>query len=244
MKLCCCYTPSHADLFEYHFKPSLPSGFQLAAVRLDRLYTDGDFVGEGYLECLRLKIRLVVESLLAAGGNNEILVWSDVDILFLRSDVAEDLRRRMEESGVDVLFQRDGKSGRGVNGGFYGCRANARSLAFFRAVLAQLELRRDILDQTAINELLCAQQPMLRWDLLPFAYYARSQGWPPPRELMLYHANVTFGAGGVRKKVRQFEELLWIRRVGWPALAWTCLRYAPRRVKRLAATAVAFSLGT
>ena len=231
IKIFCCYTASHAELFENHFRPSLPPGIQLEAIRLDHLQTSGDFAGHGYHECLRQKIRLLIDSLARSGDG--IVVCTDVDIIFLRDDLAEDLSRRMEETGHDVLFQREGQGKRDINGGFYVCRANERSLAFFREVLALLGKNLELLDQEAINQLLSGGFP-LRWDVLPYSYFARTHGWPPPRDLMLYHANETLGADGVGQKRRQFEELHWIRRYGWPAVAWSCLPRISKRLKRLA----------
>ena len=231
IKIFCCYTASHAELFANHFRPSLPAGLQIEAIHLNQLQTSGDFAGHGYLECLRQKIRLLIDSLVRSGG--AIVVCTDVDIIFLRDDLAEDLCRRMAETGHDVLFQREGRRNREINGGFYVCRANERSLAFFREVLARLEKDLDMLDQTAINQLLSEGFP-LRWDVLPFRYFARTHGWPPPRDLMLYHANETLGPDGVGQKLRQFAELRWVRRHGWPAVAWSCLPRISKRLKRLA----------
>ncbi len=232
MRLHCCYTDSHQELFERWLKPSLPTGFQLHAVYLDQLHTSGDFGEHGYVDCLRRKIQLVVDSLVAAPG--EIVVWSDVDILFLDPAAPQDLSGRMEEAGCDVLFQRDVKRHRVANGGFYVCRSNARSLAFFRAVLATLQDHPDMHDQLAINGLLNGGSD-LRWDFLPSSYYVRTHGWPPPRRLVLYHANGTFGAGGVHQKMLQLEQIRRVHRHGLPVLLWSCLLLIPGRIYRLAA---------
>ena len=233
MKMYCCYTTSHERLFAEYFLPSLPPGFELETVVLDRLQSSGEFASAGYLECLQEKIRLVTDSLRQHPG--ELIVWSDVDIVFFDPATADDLRQRMESSGSDGLFMREGKTGPTVNGGFYVLRANGRTVAFFEGVSAYLAAHPTQLDQDAINNTLPEDGSSLRWGHLPPGYYARTHGWPPPRQLVCYHANETTGADNLQQKIRQFADLRWIRRYGWPAVWWTMLLKIPKRLRRLTA---------
>ena len=132
---------------------------------------------------------------------------------------------------------REGKAGPTVNGGFYVCRANARTEEFFQAVSSFLETRPTVIDQDAINALLPGTESGLRWVHLPLSYYARTHGWPPPRHLFVYHANATTGADNLQQKVRQFAELEWIRHHGWPAVLWSSLAKILKRLHRLAGLA-------
>ena len=234
MKIYSCYTSSHERLFQEYFLPTLPPGFELQTIVLDRLQSSGAFRSPGYLECLQEKIRLVTDSLQKHPG--ELLVWSDVDIVFLDARAAEDLHRLMEASGQDLLFMREGRTGPTVNGGFYVCRANERTVAFFQGVSAHLAAHPQLLDQDAINDTLPPTGPTLKWGHLPPSYYARTNGWPPPRSLVCYHANETTGADNLRQKIEQFTELRWIRRYGPPAVLWSSLRRIPKRLRRLAGT--------
>jgi hypothetical protein len=40
---------------------------------------------------------------------------------------------------------------------------------------------------------------------LPMDFYARSHGWTPPDDLIIYHANCTVAPGSVQQKICQFE---------------------------------------
>ena len=74
----------------------------------------------------------------------------------------------------------------------------------------------------------------ISWTYLPWSFYARTHGWPPPRHLSLYHANATPGKNGVDQKMRQFREVEFLRRYGLPALLLTSAKYVPKRLWRLA----------
>ena len=203
----------------------------METVVLDRLQSSGVFATAGYLECLQQKVRLVTASLREHSG--ELVVWSDVDIVFFDPATPDDLRRLMESSGCDLLFMREGRTGATVNGGFYVCRANERTVAFFEGVSLYLTAHPTLLDQDAINHTLPGSESRLRWGHLPSGYYARTHGWPPPRRLTCYHANETTGADNLQQKIRQFADLRWIRRYGWPAVLWTMLLKVPKRLRRL-----------
>ena len=229
MKIFCCYTKAHEPLLHDYFIPSLPADFDLHSTMLE-LSGPGDFLSAEYLACLHRKIDLVIASLLDHPG--EIIAWSDIDIVFLRP-VAAELDTMLAGSGKDILFQREGSRVADVNGGFYVLRAIPRITAFFEKVRESLAAHPGWLDQTAINQLLQDERCDLLWGYLPPAYYARTHGWPPPRDIALYHANETVGSDAVGRKIRQFQELQWVRKYGLPALAWSCFTKIPKRLKRL-----------
>ena len=82
------------------------------------------------------------------------------------------------------------------------------------------------------ENLLLRDGDALRWDYLPWSFYARTHGWPPPRETHLYHANYTKGRDAVGQKIAQFEEFARLRAGGLPARAWSCLRRLPGAVAK------------
>lgn len=230
MKFFCCYTQGHEALFLDYFKPSLPEGIELRATLLP-VAGAGDFLSAEFLECIARKVDLILESLRQHSG--ELIVWSDIDIVFLKPVVSE-LERLLEASGKEILFQREGKKVADVNSGFFVCRCGPRLVSFFEEVRAGLLANPRTNEQYVINDLLrggCA----LDFGYLPFSYYARTHGWPPPRDLALYHANETPGKDAVRQKIRQFKEVRWIRQHGPLAVAWSCVTKIPKRLKRLAA---------
>lgn len=230
MRIFCCYTKAHEVLLRDFFAPTLPAGFETHSTLLDGA-GPGDFLDADFIACIHRKVELIIASLRATPG--EVLVWSDVDIVFYDLTPAG-LERELMESGKDILFQREGTKTPLINTGFFVCRANERLIAFFEAVLDGLRADRKSNEQYVVNNLLQGGWD-LKWGRLPVSYYARTHGWPPSRDLVLYHANETPGKDGVGQKIRQFEELRWIRKHGAPALAWSCLTKIPKRLKRLSA---------
>lgn len=217
-------------LFLDYFKPSLPEEIELISTLLP-VTGAGDFLSSEFWECIARKVGLILESLRNHLG--EIIVWSGIDILFFKPVVPE-LKRLMEESGKEILFQREGKRVADVNAGFFVCRCSQRLISFFEQVRAELLANPRINEQYAINILLRDGCP-IDFGYLPFSYYARTHGWPPPlRDLALFHANATPGANGVEQKIRQFKELRWIRQYGPAAVAWSSLMKVPKRLRRLA----------
>jgi hypothetical protein len=227
MKIFCCYTPAHEVMLERYFRPSLPAELELNAYRLE-IDSSGDLFTPEYLVCIRRKIDLIIETVRAHPG--EIFIWSDVDIIFLRP-VAEQLTAEIETSGCAILFQREGPRTTDINGGFYVLRASAALERFFGAVRHKLAKDPQGNEQAIMNKLLPSVSDFT-WGYLPLTYYARTHGWPPRADIAIYHANETPGAGGLRQKIRQFEEFAWIRRHGWPALLWSCATKIPKRLRR------------
>jgi len=211
MKIFCCYTPAHEVLLEDYFKPSLPADFELIAHPIQAA-GPGDFLSPEFLECIRKKIDLVIRSLEENPG--EIILWSDIDILFLRTS-ATALRTEFEESGKKILFQRESPSSREVNTGFILCRASEETLRFFETIRSRLLASPERNEQGIANDLLSEGYPIL-WGHLPNDYYARTHGWPPAPSIRIYHANYTLGADGIGQKIKQFQQLRVMRKYGLP----------------------------
>lgn len=210
VKIYCCHTPAHKILFENIFKPSLPAGFQLVTHEV-RLSGAGDFLSPEFLACIRRKVDLILESLEKNRG--ELLVWSDVDIEFY-GDCVSDLAGLIGSSGHAILFQRETRDLPDINCGFFVCRAGTEVEDFFRAVVSGLEDAPDLNEQAVINRLLAAGHLKGRWGYLPFRYYARTAGWPPGRDLLLYHANETGGKDALKRKMDQFRRYQKYRQSG------------------------------
>jgi len=239
MKLFCCYTPAHEVLYREYFLPSVPGDFSVVPAEIG-LEGPGDFQSAEYIEALGRKMGLIAASIRENPG--EIIAWSDVDILFLDDGVAADLAGLIREAGCDILFQREGPGYTFVNPGFLVCKASPPLAQFFEKVIELMKQRPGMNDQHVIIELLEEKQAF-KWDYLPWRYYARTHGWPPPKEMAIYHANATPGKDGVAKKIGQFREVRFVRRHGLPALVLTMIKYAPRRIRRLIAERVGWGRG-
>jgi hypothetical protein len=229
LKLFCCFTPAHEILLRRYFLPSLPEGFEVEPVRVE-LEGAGDFSSREYLQCLEHKAELIMRSL--EENPDVILVWSDIDILFLDATPAQ-VAQTFHELGREILFQREKRVGADVNPGLMVCRSTPGVLRFYRRVLAEMERTGEKNDQPIINRLL-REGADLSWGHLPLSYYARSHGWPPPREMAVYHANLTLGKDALGQKIRQFEELKLMRKYRWPAIGWIGLKKTPRKLMRMA----------
>ena len=235
----CCYTPAHEILYRKIFLPSVPAGFEVRATEIG-IEGAGDFLSDEFLRCIRAKIDLVVRSV--AENLGAVIVWSDVDIkVFNLSPSA--LAAELESSACEILFQRESSRIGDVNTGFFICRCTPAMGTFFRAVRAELESHPEENEQMAVNGLLLKSQsgipgaddeecerPLISWGYLPSTFYARTQCWPPPTNLSLYHANCTNGPDGIGQKIRQFQEIEWIQRHGRPARIWSVFRRVPGKL--------------
>jgi O-antigen biosynthesis protein len=208
MKIYCCYTEAHEPLLREYFIPTLPNDMHLVAIPLE-ISGSGDFLSREFIDCINRKMELIQESLLLEEGG--LIIWSDIDIIFF-SSFAEEVRNFMDGGGHDIAFQREGYGlfeGE-VNTGFIAMRCNDRVRAFYKRVQEELRANPEKNEQPVVNELL-AEGPDLSWAMLPTHYTARSHGWPPPQHMVLYHANVTAGKGGVQMKREQFEDVRALR---------------------------------
>lgn len=203
MKLFCVLTPSHELLFHSYFRPTLPAGFDLQVVRSVET-GQGDFLSADWSRAMMEKGRATCESLHENRG--EIIVWSDVDLQFFALQPA-DLEALLEQSGRDILFQREWREQEEINGGFFVCRCTDAVIALFNAVFEDMQKLVEPRNQPAINARLQKQQPAVAWGYLPLSFYAWTHGWPPPRDLVLHHANGTVGKNSVARKIAQFEEV-------------------------------------
>lgn len=227
VKVFCCYTPAHEVLLREYFEPSLPDDFELVAHAVPTPGA-GDFLSPEFLECIRRKIDLVIASLKDHPG--EVILWSDVDIIFLRGS-AHELLEELVSSGKDILFQTEGKLTKEVNTGFIVCRCGPSTIRFFEAIRDQLLSQPDKNEQWVANHLLQKGIENLEWGYLPMDYYARTHGWPPPKSIRIYHANYTLGKDGIGQKIRQFRELRLIRNYGLPVTILIGLGKIPRKLK-------------
>ena len=194
LKIYSCYSESHRQLFERHFKPSLPATMELAEHELPQDSKTGAFETAGFqTTCLR-KVEYLIDVLTKNNGGAPFL-FSDVDVRFY-GDPSDDLLRLLGQD--DMMFQDDGPGG--ACAGFMVLRPTPRVLAFWR-VVAKLARDHQQMDQDAANRLL-ATNTAPPWGLLPERYWTYGRGrkeWTgtepvnPPADLLVHHANWTRG---------------------------------------------------
>jgi len=232
MKVYCCYTPAHEVLYRDYFRPSLASPCEVVPRRLE-IPGAGDFLSAEFLRCIREKMRLIRESV--AANASSVIIWSDVDIVFLGDVLGGILPQFEKDPQLCLLLQHEAKRLPDVNTGFIAMRCCSETDAFFERVERRLTAEAGKNEQAVVNDLLLRDKDAVKWDYLPWSFYARTHGWPPPSDIVLYHANYTKGSDGVGQKISQFKEFAWVQKRGWPALAWSCLRRLPGRLVRLLA---------
>jgi len=210
MKIYSCHTPSHEVLYRRHFLPSLPASLESHSTPVD-ISGSGDFRSEDFYRTIESKLELMLQSISSNSGS--AIIWSDVDIVFV-DDPMPMLNNLLGESGTDIWFQKErcGKD-REVNAGLVLMRCNAAVERLYRDTLATLRSMPDFQDQDSLNHLL-RDDVEATWDFLPLQFAARTHGWPPRRDLVAYHANATVGADGVGQKIRQFQKLQKLRKLG------------------------------
>ncbi len=229
MKIFCCYTPSHNKLYHDDFLPTIPAGFTVQSEIIE-MFGEGHYDSPQFVPCVVKKVALILQSLREHAGS--VIIWSDVDIRFYR--LTPDLA--LAELGErDIVFQAAGVPSYDINSGFFICRCNQRVIDFFERVRhALLNECAGEIEERVINKLLpTLSDDELSWCMLPRPFYARSNKWPPPRDLVLHHANSTPGLNGVELKHRHLREVALLQRYGLPVLLYTCIKYAPRRARRL-----------
>lgn len=230
MRVYCCYTRAHEVLFRDWFRPSVPPGFTIFPHVIKEISGPGDFLSPEFLECIRLKIQLILQSL--ETSRDEPMIWSDVDILF-GAITPNDLHSLLANSGKLLLFQQERPGMTNVNTGFFVCQPAPTILEFFKNVAERLRAKPEENEQMAANALL-ASAPHSQIGCLPASFYARTHGWPPPRNFSIYHANFTKGPDAIGQKIRQFREVRLLQKYGVPARIWSCLRRIPGKLIRQA----------
>jgi hypothetical protein len=229
MKIFCCYTASHNRLYHDDFLPTIPPAFTLQS-ELIEMFGQGHYDSPQFVPCVVKKVDLILQSLRENTGS--VIIWSDVDIQFYRLTPGIALA---ELGDHDIAFQAAGVPADEINSGFFICRCNQRVIKFFEEVRHGLcHEHAGEIEERVINKLLPRLgEDELSWRQLPRSFYARSNYWPPPRDLVLYHANQTPGPDGLELKHGQLREMALLQRYGLPILLYTCIKYAPRRVRRL-----------
>ncbi|MBM4309974.1 MAG: glycosyltransferase family 77 protein [Deltaproteobacteria bacterium] len=182
MKLFSICTAPAAVLKDEWFLKTLRDDWELHIVDLDDVpQGNGDYLSREWYYCIRKKFDILLDAI--AANPDGIIIWADIDIQFFRP-CAGIIRRCLQDR--DIVFQRWNRSGSEINSGFMAIRCNDRSRAFFKAVSATDFSRRAFADQDAINDLLKAGSPPIRWGVFPRTFYHVYLG-PAPGRIALHH---------------------------------------------------------
>ncbi len=129
---------------------------------------------------------------------------SDVDVQFFPRFDAEAFQTHFNSFGCDLVFQKERFRPRDteVNCGFYVGRNTKAVRDLLQAALEDLESSQIKNEQMAVNAL-------LRSTNLPHAsfdrrFYARTHGFPPPKDIWMHHASWTTN---IPEKIRQLDRV-------------------------------------
>ena len=211
-------SPSHQKLYEQFFLQTLPTDAVVLKKDLEAP-GDGAYHSQGWQKSVVSKLRWTLEH--AEHNPGSIFALSDVDIQFFAGFRLDSLRDTLQLSGMDILFQREmlREASNEVNTGFYIARSTPFLSALLRDAIRLCEGSTTQNDQIAVNALLKSEDLGRHWGFLPPTYYARSHGFPPRRDIILHHANVTYK---VPEKTAQLQRVRRLVAGGWTA-RWSAI---------------------
>ena len=144
MKIYTMLSQSHRILFDNYFYKSLVKyepNVELIIIEAEQLCSSGSFYDQGWKESMKIKIDAYVKA--CQDNMGSYFIWSDVDIEFY-SPFVDSCLEELEDR--DMAFQ---YSKNDYCAGFFICRCNEKTLAFFKHIQAKYD---DYgCDQRAIN---------------------------------------------------------------------------------------------
>ena len=226
MNLLIVTTDSHHGMYEEFFLQTVPKTATIFHRTLNSI-GKGNYQSSSWQEGVTTKLRWALEHF--EKFPREIFVLSDVDIQFFPNFSFEDLKQELETFGGDILFQKETRFPEcsEVNTGFYIARSTPWSIELFRESILYCESLTSQNDQIAINATLNSRNQPNKWGHLPLRYYARSQGFPPPPDVVLHHANVTVSIGEKISQLRRIKRFVMGGHLSrWNAIFTEILIYA------------------
>lgn len=146
MKLIVYYTNSHKRLLEEYFIPSIKQNDNLELILQEgkQISEDGGYFSKGFNETTKNKIEFLLHNLKNV-ENNEYVLFSDVDIIFLKG-INQYLKDYMN---YDAVFQ---KGYYGLNTGFFIMRKTENTIVLLESVIKNCHLYPN--DQDTLNKMI------------------------------------------------------------------------------------------
>lgn len=194
---------AHEVLFRRYFQPTLPEGLQLEIFDMGKNKSDGAYMSGEWQEAMCAKVRHALE-FCRRSAEGEPFIVSDVDVQFFPSFRAAGFLEALDAAAGDLVFQRERfrEGDREANCGFYAGRNSAAVRQLLAASLESLENDSIKNEQNAVNRLM--RETGFRYDMFDRRFYARTHGFPPPRDIWVHHASWT---ASVPEKVRQLDRV-------------------------------------
>ena len=146
MKVLTMYSESHKPLLQYFLKTfPFESGIELIIKFFDSKEQNSVCFTPIWKQAMMAKLDYIIEQLLML-KNNDILLYSDIDVQFF-NNIKADIETRLLQDGVNVLFMYDNPS---LCMGFFACKVNEMTLQFFKNI--RKVVTRFTSDQSACNK--------------------------------------------------------------------------------------------
>jgi hypothetical protein len=211
---------AHEVLFKRFFKPSLPKGLRLEIFDLGANRGDGAYMSEEWQEAMCAKVRHALD-FCRRSPDGEPFIVSDVDVQFFPSFEVSAFLRLLDAADGDLVFQRERfrEGDSEANCGFYAGRNSSGVRKLLAASLDNLMSDPIKHEQNVVNRTM--QESGFRYAMFDRRFYARTHGFPPPRDLWTHHATWTTDIEG---KVAQLERVKRIVRGRVVRLHLECYR--------------------
>jgi hypothetical protein len=215
MKIYTFFTETHKELLYNFFLPSLYNQEDTDVVikKLPQDCRDGEYGHDGWFTTMIKKVEYHIQSCKENYG--ETFIYSDCDVQFLKPFVST----LVDELGnYDIACQDDVHPYMDRNtycAGFFICKSNDRTLAFFEKILSDMINRGEspnYNDQAALNENLS----MVKYLSLSHKFYTTAQTthmlWDNnyniniPTDILVHHANWTHGVSNKIKLLNFVRE--------------------------------------
>jgi hypothetical protein len=233
------YSQAHDLLYREFFRASFPHPGWIVVERLE-LGGNAEYLSPEWQTAMTIKPAMIARHL-RKSPEGTLIVYSDSDVQFLPNFSANGLVKIFENAGKDILFQKESSrpDSQELNAGFCVMRASPRLADFFEQVVTELQTAGVGNDQPVVNRLL--PRSAITWGFLPLTFYARSHGFPPPRDAWIHHANLTLrnstrvkirGLGRV-KRMFHGGPISWYRGILEECLEYTLSGNLWKKVKRV-----------
>jgi len=194
---------AHEPLFRRYFQPTLPPGLRLQLCELGTNKSDGAYMSEEWQNAMCAKVRHALD-FCRLSPEGEPFIVSDVDVQFFPSFKTDEFISILDSLGCDLAFQRERfrEGDREANCGFYAGRNTAAVRSLLAAALDNLERDPIKNEQNAVNRLM--RETGFPYAMFDRRFYARTHGFPPPRDVWMHHASWT---SSIPEKISQIERV-------------------------------------
>jgi hypothetical protein len=215
MKLYALYTPSHEQLKDQFFLPSIQDDFEIIFEFCEQTCPSAKFMSEGWTDTTLRKVDLIVRAIEENWGS--IFIFSDVDIQFF-CPIQETILKLMQDK--DMVIQKNSPNGV-LCSGFFACRGNEKTLHLWQDVKKTMQKNKLNSDQNSLNR--CIKRHNTKnpynvvWGYLPSTFFGggtlTGHEWSPgmslpvPHNIIMHHANWT---KGIKNKIAQ---LVYVRKM-------------------------------